>query len=220
MLMIENSPEFQFQIPEFRKDASRTANLVLQLGALSGRLAMEQRTLVDHPDDRAENVAEHANMLTRVAPLVAAELYPKLDSGLVARYAAIHDDLEAYVGDTPTFRPTIEILEHKKDLEAKALEKLKADFAHIPNYVDLIETYENQSVPEARFVRAVDKLMPITVHFNQGGRTLAANWEPAELVVESERRSQAFLIEYPEFEAVTSLWVELCRLAAVELFNK
>jgi 5'-deoxynucleotidase YfbR-like HD superfamily hydrolase len=43
-------------------------------------------------------------------------------------------------------------------------------------YTRLIQQYEAQSVPEARFVRAVDKLMVLLIHFPNSGVVLRNNY--------------------------------------------
>lgn len=94
--------KFLFTIPAVNDNLSSGAKLSIQMGALAGSLVTVERTRVIHPDGRAENDAEHSFMLAKVAPELANELYPELDDNLVARFAILHDDVEAYVGDTPT----------------------------------------------------------------------------------------------------------------------
>ncbi|MEK7472154.1 MAG: HD domain-containing protein [Patescibacteria group bacterium] len=215
--MPDQKPEFKFVIPE-RRDVSEIGNLLLQLGAIAGRLALEPRTQVDHKDGRAENVAEHTHMLSRLAPVVAIVFYPDLSPGLVAMLAEIHDDIEAYVGDIPTMHLDENIVKTKEMLEKVGLEKLLADFSHIPAYTNLVIEYAEQKTPESRFVRVLDKLMPLVVHFNQGGETLRDNWTPASMLQNNEQRAQSLKIEYPEFADLIDVRTELTELAARELF--
>src|SRR5258708_7129628 len=141
--MAEEEPVFRFEIPANRARLSRMGNTILQIGALSGRLAEEKRTLVNHRDGRPENVAEHTCMLVKVATIVAREYYPdSLNAGLVAEYAGLADDLEAYTGDVPTHEYNQGIQDIKDELEKAALAKLSLEFAHIPAYVKLIREYE------------------------------------------------------------------------------
>jgi 5'-deoxynucleotidase YfbR-like HD superfamily hydrolase len=210
--------EAQFAVPAWREGVSVEANIVLQLGAMAGRLALEKRTLVDHIDGRAENVAEHTHMLSRIAPILAMRLYPSLDPALVALLAGVHDDLEAYVGDTPTHSITSEEMEEKRSRERRGLAMLCVEYAHIPEYVRHVLMYEAQEVPEARFVRVLDKLMPLTVHFNQGGVTLTANWTRETMIQNAEDKARELLEEYPDFAELIAIRTELAELAAKELF--
>jgi hypothetical protein len=87
-----------FQPPARLPGMSGIAYTALQLAALSSRLALENRTLVNHITGRPENVAEHSNMLAIVAPGIAELYYPELDANLISRFASIHDAVEAYEG--------------------------------------------------------------------------------------------------------------------------
>lgn len=94
--------DHSFSPPRKLSGISDVAHAALQLSALASRLALEDRTLVNHVTGRAENVAEHSAMLTIVAPVVAEEYYPDLNANLISRFASIHDAVEAYAGDTTT----------------------------------------------------------------------------------------------------------------------
>jgi 5'-deoxynucleotidase YfbR-like HD superfamily hydrolase len=127
---------FLFTIPTVPDDISAGAAAAIQMGALASQLVVEKRTRCVHPDGRAENDAEHSLMLAKVAPELARLLYPKLDENLVARFAALHDDVEAYVGDTPT-----DMLAHldpdaKAVREAAGLKQLLKEYAHLPSYCE------------------------------------------------------------------------------------
>jgi len=187
---------------------------------MAGRLALEARTVVDHIDGRAENVAEHNFMLSKIAVVIATKLYPELDAGKVALLTNVHDDVEAYVGDTPTHELTDEITLNKNKLEKLGLAILLEDYAHIPFYLDLVTEYEAQETPEARFVRILDKLMPIVVHYNQDGETLRNYWTVEEFETHNERKEQKLLADYPEFEELISIRKELNKLAGKVLFKK
>jgi putative hydrolase of HD superfamily len=215
--MRQASPTFLFQLSAPLTDASDIAQTTLHLAEIAGRLALEERTLVTHPTGRAENVAEHSNMLAIIAPALAEKYYPDLDANLVARYAPIHDIVEAYVGDTPTHDISAEGLTAKERLEKWGLEQLLADFAWLPSFTALVESYEVQQVPEARFVRVCDKLMPLLVHFVEKGKTLRASITAEALLQNSTERAAALRRQYPEFETIIRLREELAELAVREL---
>jgi hypothetical protein len=72
--MIDNMTELnssEFHIPPKFDGMSDIAYIALQLATLSSRLALEDRTLVNHINGRPENVAEHSLMLAIVAPVIA-----------------------------------------------------------------------------------------------------------------------------------------------------
>lgn len=207
--MEQPEQQFLFEPSAPRDGFSRLAQAVLHLSEISERLANEPRTLVDHADGRPENVAEHSNMLAIIAPAMAEEFYPGLDANLVARYASIHDIVEAYVGDTPTHDISSDGLLSKEALERAGLEKLKSDFMHLPKFVAFVESYEEQIVPEARFVRVLDKCMPALMHFANGGAVLRSYITKQDLMQNSAERAAALRAQYPEFEMLIRLREEL-----------
>jgi 5'-deoxynucleotidase YfbR-like HD superfamily hydrolase len=207
-------PEFLFALSEPTENISELGQAVLHLSEVAERLANEDRTLVDHDSGRPENVAEHSNMLAIIGPAVAEQFFPELDQNLIARYASIHDLIEAYVGDTPTHSISEQGLLDKEAIEKIGLQKLKEDFVHLPKFVEFVESYEQQKVPEARFVRVLDKCMPALMHFANGGVVLRRYINKEDLLENSALRSATLRRNYPEFERLIALREELSALIA------
>jgi len=218
MSMAENlSGDFSIVIPEPDPDISAMANMVLRLACLPEQLALEERTNVNHRTGRAENVAEHSLMLAIVAPALAARYYQQLDPNLIARYATIHDILEAYTGDTPTH--DFRAVDHnaKEANESRALTQIAQDFHDLPDLIKLIQEYAAQEVPEARFVRVADKLMPLLIHFQDRGSTLKIFTSSEQLLSDTSARNSYLRERYPEFIEIVQLREELTKLAAIRL---
>lgn len=115
---------------------------------------------------RRENVAEHSYSLTVLAAAIASDLNgsgEELDIGMITQFASVHDLVEAFMdeGDISVYASAT-VLESKKDLEKRALEKLGTEMGHAW-IADTIKRYESQDTAEARFVYALDKLV---VHMN------------------------------------------------------
>ncbi len=208
-MTVPNENSFLFQIPATKHELSRASNVALQMGAMASRLVQEKRTRTDHPDGRAENVAEHSFMLGKVATELAELLYPDLDANLVARLSLLHDDVEAYVGDTPTDHITPEdlLLKAKREEEGKA--QLIEEYLHIPGYSHQVEDYEAQKSPESRFVGAVDKIMVLLIHLPNKAEVLRRQYTYGEFLESEEKRMQRLLNRYPEFGAVVDIRREL-----------
>jgi hypothetical protein len=86
----------------------------------------------------------------------------------------VHDADEAYAGDTPTLRITAEGRRAKVAREHAAAARIQAEFARrLPWFPETIRLYEELDLPEARFVRGLDKLLPKIVHLLDGGVGLA-----------------------------------------------
>lgn len=109
---------------------------------------------------RPENDAEHSWTLAFVACMLAGHIDPKLDVGLVCQYAIVHDLTEVHAGDTSAFAPDEEH-QTKEEREHAALVRISKDFAHLPWLVTRLQEYERQDTEEARFVRSVDKIIPL-----------------------------------------------------------
>lgn len=214
--MSEVSQEFLFEPSVTREGWSQLGQAALHLSEISERLTQEDRTLVDHADRRPENVAEHSNMLAITAAATAEEFFPDLNQDLVARYASIHDLVEAYVGDTPTHDISEQGKLDKEALEKAGLEKLKSDYRHLPKFVAFVESYEAQQVPEARFVRVLDKCMPAMMHFANKGVVLREYITKEELLQNSREKAAELRQDYPEFERLIALREELSERLAEE----
>jgi 5'-deoxynucleotidase YfbR-like HD superfamily hydrolase len=145
------------------------ASTALELGAIAMNFAHVNRApQYDH--ERRENDAEHSYMLALVANELAVQLYPDLKAGLVSQYAIVHDLIETVTGDVATFQLNAEELAAKQQTEHAALGTL---LNSLPPYTaKLLLEYETQQIPEARFVKAVDKLLPVIVDILGDGQNV------------------------------------------------
>lgn len=114
-----------------------------------------------YADGERENDVEHSYMLGLVAPELACALGLPLDTGKISQFSTVHDLVELKTGDTPTFYLTKEQRALKEQRERQALAELMEELP--PYTAGLLYKYEQQACPEARFVRYVDKLLPIIV---------------------------------------------------------
>jgi len=108
------------------------------------------------PKDLCESVAEHSFGMALLALLLADTFFPELDHQQVLLLALIHDLGEVYAGDfTPQDRPATQV---KRELEAKAIERVFGGLPNGQDYIRLWRVYEEGATPEARFVKQVDRL--------------------------------------------------------------
>lgn len=170
---------------------------------------------------RPESDVEHSYMLTLVALHLADAFYPNLDHGLIAQFCMIHDAPEAIVGDTPTFNISPEARALKEAAEAEAVTQLLAEFP--PYWARLIERYEAQVEPEARFVRLVDKLMPPLVNsVGDGAAAFLRSYgmsNRGDLVDVRKRRSLELRDIYPEFSKICDVRDEIVSVMHATLFD-
>ena len=129
---------------------------------------------------RHENDAEHSWSVALVACALAPQIDSLLDVGKVAQFATVHDLVEVYAGDTSNLGPEAE----KKTKDARehaALDRLKAELTAFPWICQTIEEYENQTTEEARFVKAVDKVMILLFDVIDEGEVYKENHITLEL---------------------------------------
>lgn len=202
--------KFDFTCPDVSDVLSPEANCIYGVGMLASRTVQVARTLCDHPDGRPENDAEHSFMLGLVAVPLAEQYYPELDSGLVAKYALVHDLPEAYVGDTPTHNIDDAGLKTKADLERAGRGQLKKEYTPLaPSLVMLLEKYEQQTDPEARFVRMLDKLLTISIQFPNNYETMKKHFDLAAHQAMVQTRIERFTKDYPDQQRILDLYQEL-----------
>ena len=127
-----------------------------------------------------ENDEEHMYQLALVAWFLIENDNLKLDKHKVVNMALVHDIVEVYAGDIPTYAP-----EHshpnKAENEKLAAERIKKEWPGFKSLHILIEEYEKRDTDEAKFVYALDKMMPVINNYIYGGRVwksvgLDLNW--------------------------------------------
>lgn len=201
---------FLYAVPPYDHSLSHQANVAIATGSLASRLVREERSRVTHPDDRPENVSEHSHMLAKVAYALACDMYPALDRGKIVLYATLHDDVEAYVGDTPTHSITEGERAAKKERERTGLDQLVSEWTPIvPEYAVHASLYEAQEDAEARFVRVVDKIMTLLLHIPNEGTQLRDHWTFASLSHWIIQGANELYVEYPEYGELVNVRTEI-----------
>lgn len=139
---------------------------VIHLGELALKLGEVNRITFHSDGVTPESDTTHTVMLGLIACAFAHRHLPQLDIGLVAQYALVHDLVEAYAGDTPTLRLlTPEQKTEKAKREEAAFGRIAHEFVDdLPWLVFALRDYERSAVPEARYVRTMDKVLPKITH--------------------------------------------------------
>ncbi len=153
---------------------NRTARSIVSLGRLALDFGHVNR-ITYHPDGTTpESDTDHTVMLGLVACAFAARHLPDLNLGLIAQMALVHDLVEVYAGDTPTLIQ----LDHnaaaaKQAREHAAYQRIYDEFAAtLPWLPYTLGLYEGRTLPEARYVKAMDKLLPKITHLLNGCVTI------------------------------------------------
>lgn len=191
-----------------------TASLALELGSIAMRFARVER--VPRYDEKTrESDVEHSYMLALVANELAESLYPhELNSGKIVKYAIVHDLIELKTGDVATFQLDETTLGQKEATEHAALESMLAE---LPMHTrDILYDYEQQADKESRFVRAVDKLLPIIVDIlGSGHKVMREDYNvrrPADLAKAHDALRARMNARFGEFPQIVQDHSLLCEL--------
>lgn len=124
-------------------------------------------------EDRYENSAEHSWHVALMALVLAEHSDEPIDQGRVMKMLMLHDIVEIDAGDVVVFDTVARTAKAKQ--EARAADRL---FGLLPTEIGgpfraLWEEFEAQVTAEARFAKAMDRLMPL-LHNALGG---ARSWK-------------------------------------------
>jgi putative hydrolase of HD superfamily len=144
---------------------------VVQVARLSLAFGRVDRLTYHEDGTTRESDTDHTVMLGLIACAFAAR-HPDmgLDVGLVAQYALVHDLPEVYAGDTPTLRALgADAAREKEAREHAAWQQIERETKALPWVASAIAEYESRAAPEARYVKAMDKVLPKLTHILNGG---------------------------------------------------
>ena len=144
------------------------------IGELERLKTIERRNIV-HDRSRQENPAEHSWQMALMAIVLADHAAEPIDVGRAVRMALSHDIVEIDAGDT--FCYDKEGHADKEEREERAADRI---FGTLPEeqgreFRELWNEFEAGESPEARFVRALDRLQPLLLHDQTGGVVFQEN---------------------------------------------
>lgn len=193
---------------------TKAAQLSFDLGKTAMLFSHVER-VPRYADGERENNAEHSFMLALVAPEISEALELPYDPGLISQFAIVHDLIELKTGDVATLLFTEDCQLQKELTEQAALRALIEELP--PHTGRLLERYEAQAEPEARFVRYVDKLLPIVIDcIGEGSRVMEEDYgvTTADQLRDCRQKLHARLLrkfgeEFPELDLAHALLCEL-----------
>lgn len=192
-------------------DIKATADDVIQLAELSLKFGRVDRATYQEDGKRPESDTDHTVMLSLVACSLAQKYYPHLDRGLIAQFAMVHDLVEVYAGDTPTLKISSAGKQDKARREQAALKRLEHEFSEsFPLIPELLARYEARAEPEARFVKAVDKIVPKATHIlNKGAALQILDITKQEAVATYKQQAKDIQTYASDFPKLLQLRTEL-----------
>ena len=119
--------------------------------------------------DIKENDVEHSYHLAMMGWYLNISGKLGYDTDSLVKYALIHDLAEAYAGDVSALDPVGRV--GKPEREAAALQRIRAEFPLAEEIVSAVHNYETLADEEAKFIYALDKLMPMVMVYLADGRT-------------------------------------------------
>jgi len=168
---------------EQRKEISEQIAKVAMLAYdLTKGLSDVERT-PRHSDGEREDNVQHSFSLIIATRAIAEKFYPNLNLDKIITFATVHDMLELETGDVATFKFSEHEQQEKRrreeEVEHIVLERLSKISL---NLASALEEYEKQNCREARFVRAVDKILPIvTDNLGDGSRVMREDYGITDL---------------------------------------
>lgn len=174
-----------------------TAEAMITLGRLSLAFGRVDRMTFHEDGVTPESDTDHTVMLGLIACALAAREH-HLNVGLVAQFALVHDLVEVYAGDTPTLRALDTAgKDGKKAREQAAFQRIVREYVDaLPWLPTALAAYEQQTIAEARFVRALDKLLPKITHLSNGCVTVLAQNMTYDELAERYELQEKELLEY------------------------
>jgi putative hydrolases of HD superfamily len=120
--------------------------------------------------DRRENSAEHSWHATMLAMVLSEYSRTHIEVSRVIEMLMVHDIVEIDAGDTPIYDKQGESI--KEAREQKAAARI---FSLLPpdqhqDLMDLWKEFETGTTPEAKFARALDRIMPLLHNYNTQGK--------------------------------------------------
>lgn len=193
-----------------------TLERLLDFVKFSHNFQQVKRVLLVNNEDRQENDAEHSYQLALVAWYLIDSKNLPLDLGKVLRYAIVHDLVEVYAGDTYFYTEDKSLRESKVAREAEAAERIAQEFPEMSELNQLIVDYEEKFDEEAKFVYALDKILPVMNIYLDGGRS----WQKEGVSYEMLRTKDE---KVKKSQVIDEIWGELVKELKknkVVLFNK
>jgi len=105
----------------------------------------------------AESIADHSFGVAVLCLLIGDQI-EGIDRGRLLAIALLHDLAESLLGDLPASATRLLGSETKRKAERDGLKSLIGHLAHADEYLALWDEYANGTSPEARLVKAIDRL--------------------------------------------------------------
>ncbi len=170
---------------------------IAQLQQLIADFAKVQRMPQLADTGRPENDAEHSYGLALTAWFLSNHIAPELDQAKILKYALAHDLVELHAGDTFVFGKE-SALTSKSAREDDAIQQIAHDWPDFPDMAAYAKAYKNHVDEEAKFVYAVDKILPV-IMINLGEKDQF--WNRHKITLELQKQEKEAKMKTSQFVA-------------------
>ena len=155
---------------------------------------------------RLENDAEHSFSLALFCWYLQPKIAPELDLARVLQYALAHDIVELHAGDTYVFDEVK--MADKSEREQVALEQIAVEWSDFSKLHHYAKGYMDKADEEAKFVKAVDKILPILT-IEIGEKEVWWQKHKVTLAMEREQKKTIHISKYvsPYYEKLL-IWLD------------
>lgn len=164
-----------------------TLERIAALQQLIANFGSVERALDLPGTKRRENDNDHSFGLALTCWYLQPKIAPNLDLLEIFKYALTHDLVELHAGDTFAFDKAG--IESKADREKASVKQLRSDWNDFPDLSQYSEDYMNRISEEAKFVKAVDKLLP-PIMIELSGKS---EWKRLGITLEAEKENKQSL---------------------------
>ncbi|NOI21815.1 HD domain-containing protein [Vibrio mediterranei] len=160
-------------------------NLLMELDRLK---AVLRRTRVRCADGRFENSAEHSWHVAMMALLLQEHANEPVDIAKVVKMLLLHDMVEIDAGDTFVYDTAAYETQQQTELEAA-----KRLFGMLPDdqgeaLFSVWREFEAAESAEARFAKALDRLIPMLLNYHNDGQSWIENNVSKQQVMQVNQR--------------------------------
>ncbi len=149
--------------------------------------------------DRYENSAEHSWQICMAAIALAPQAAPQVDATRVVEMLLVHDIPEIDVGDTIVYAARSDADAARERAAAQRLFGLLSGKTGAMLFARW-EEFEAGESAEAKFARAVDRLLPVWQNVNNGGQS----WKENQISLEQVLKKNS-----PMREVLPQVWAEI-----------
>lgn len=166
------------------KSAAPSIRRIAELQQLIAQFAGVERAYYLPGVGRRDADTDHSYGLALTCWFLQPKIAPELDLAEIFKLALAHDLVEIYAGDTYIYDEVA--MKDKNERERAAIRELRNDWRDFPEMANYAGQYMGKMSEEAKFVKAVDKLLPAILCELSGKN----EWERLDVTMKMQREDK------------------------------